>query len=45
MTSAELGVDSESPNAALHLYETCGFAPVRSSTYWRKPLDRAAVAA
>jgi mycothiol synthase len=38
MTSACLGVDSENPNQALHLYERCGFARVRSSTFWRKPL-------
>ena len=39
MTSASLGVDSENANAALHLYESCGFVRVRSSTAWRKPLD------
>jgi len=39
MTSAQLGVDVENPNAALGLYESCGFAPVRSMTAWRKPLD------
>ena len=39
MTSAALGVDAENPNQALHLYERCGFAPVRSMTTWRKPLD------
>ena len=39
MTSAQLGVDVENPNAALRLYESCGFAPVRSMTAWRKPLD------
>jgi mycothiol synthase len=39
MTSASLGVDAENPQAALHLYESCGFARVRSSTFWRKPLD------
>lgn len=38
MTSASLGVDAENPNAALHLYESCGFVRVRSSTAWRKPL-------
>jgi mycothiol synthase len=42
MTSASLGVDSENPNAALHLYEACGFERVRSSTSWRKPLDASA---
>lgn len=41
MTSAALGVDAENPNQALHLYESCGFAPVRSMTTWRKPLDGA----
>ena len=39
MTSASLGVDSENPNAALHLYESCGFRRIRSSTAWRKPLE------
>jgi mycothiol synthase len=39
MTSANLGVDTENPNAALHLYESCGFQRVRSSTAWRKPLE------
>ena len=39
MTSASLGVDSENPNAALHLYEACGFERIRSSTAWRKPLE------
>ena len=38
MTSAYLGVDSENSNAAVHLYETCGFERIRSNSYWRKPL-------
>jgi mycothiol synthase len=42
MTSAWLGVDADNDNAALHLYESCGFAPVRSSTSWRKPLTHTA---
>ena len=41
MTSASLGVDSENPNAALHLYEACGFERIRSSTAWRKALEPA----
>jgi ribosomal protein S18 acetylase RimI-like enzyme len=43
MTTASLGVDSENPNAALHLYEACGFERIRSSTAWRKPLDPTAI--
>ena len=39
MTSASLGVDADNPNAALHLYESCGFDRVRSSIAWRKPLE------
>ena len=39
MTSAYLGVDVDNPHAALHLYESCGFTPVHSTTHWRKPLD------
>ena len=38
MTSAALGVDADNPHQALHLYESCGFMPVRSMTTWRKPL-------
>jgi len=38
MTSACLGVDSENQNAAVHLYESCGFERTRSNTYWHKPL-------
>jgi mycothiol synthase len=38
MTSAALGVDADNPHQALHLYESCGFTPVRSMTTWRKPL-------
>jgi GNAT superfamily N-acetyltransferase len=41
MTSARLGVDAENANAALHLYESCGFVRDQSSTAWRKPLDPA----
>lgn len=38
MTSAWLGVDAENVNAALHLYESCGFERGRSTTAWRRPL-------
>lgn len=38
MTSAWLGVDGENANAALHLYESCGFERGRSTTSWRRPL-------
>jgi mycothiol synthase len=41
MTGAALSVDADNPNAALRLYESCGFAPVRSMTSWRKPLEGA----
>jgi mycothiol synthase len=36
---AYLGVDSENPNQAMTLYESCGFRIVSSETVWRKPLD------
>lgn len=39
MSSAWLGVDGDNANAALHLYESCGFATHLSTTAWRKPLD------
>ena len=38
MTSAGLGVDTENPTGALHLYESLGFAPARRYTAYRKPL-------
>jgi ribosomal protein S18 acetylase RimI-like enzyme len=39
MTSAWLGVDADNENAALALYESCGFRVVRSTTAYRKPID------
>jgi mycothiol synthase len=39
MTSAWLGVDADNANAALHLYESCGFEVMRSTTAYRKPLS------
>jgi mycothiol synthase len=39
MTSAQLGVDSENPNAALHLYESSGFRVDHSGSAWRKDWD------
>jgi ribosomal protein S18 acetylase RimI-like enzyme len=39
MTSAQLGVDAENPNSALHLYESSGFRVERSSSAWRKDWD------
>lgn len=39
MTSAWLGVDADNANAALALYESCGFRVVRSTTAYRKPID------
>lgn len=41
MTSAQLGVDSQNPNDALTLYRRHRFEPVRSSSEWHKPIDRA----
>jgi len=38
--SASLGVDATNPNQALHLYESCGFRVVSSSTAYRKPVPR-----
>jgi mycothiol synthase len=38
MTSAQLGVDSENPYAALGLYERHGFRIVRSASEWHRPL-------
>jgi ribosomal protein S18 acetylase RimI-like enzyme len=38
MTEAALGVDSENPSGALHLYESCGFAAVSREATYRKPL-------
>jgi mycothiol synthase len=39
MSSAQLGVDSENPNAALHLYESAGFRVSQSGSAWRKDWD------
>jgi GNAT superfamily N-acetyltransferase len=39
MTEAALGVDAENPNKALHLYESCGYRPVKRSLVMRKVLD------
>jgi mycothiol synthase len=39
MTSAQLGVDSENPNQALHLYEGAGFGIQTSATAWRRDWD------
>jgi mycothiol synthase len=36
MTDAMLGVDSENPSGALHLYESLGFAAVEHATTYRK---------
>lgn len=38
MTEAALGVDTQNPNGALQLYESCGFRPMSRSTTYRKPL-------
>ena len=38
MTEAALGVDTQNLSGALHLYESCGFRPMRRSTAYRKPL-------
>jgi ribosomal protein S18 acetylase RimI-like enzyme len=40
MTSAQLEVDTENPNQALHLYESAGFRVESSETVWRKDLPR-----
>lgn len=39
MTSACLGVDTQNLSGALHLYESMGYRPVRSSAIYRKPMD------
>ena len=39
MTEGALGVDSENPSGALHLYESCGFVTVSRNATDRKPLD------
>jgi mycothiol synthase len=40
MDQAMLGVDAENPNCALGLYEGLGFAVVRRSTAYHRPLER-----
>ena len=37
-TSANLGVDTDSPTGATALYESLGFAPDKTFTSWRKPM-------
>jgi GNAT superfamily N-acetyltransferase len=39
MTEATLGVDTQNPNGALGLYESIGFAPIKRSVTYRKPLE------
>ena len=39
MTEAALGVDAENPNKALHLYESCGYQPVKKSYTMRKVME------
>jgi mycothiol synthase len=39
MTEAALGVDTENPSGALHLYESMGFRPVRRDSIYRKPME------
>lgn len=38
MTEAALGVDSENPSGARHLYEKMGFRVEKRVTFFRKPL-------
>jgi mycothiol synthase len=38
MTEGALGVDTENPSGALHLYESCGFVVTKRFTVYRKPL-------
>jgi mycothiol synthase len=38
MTEGALGVDTENPNGALGLYESCGFVAVNREATYRKPL-------
>jgi mycothiol synthase len=40
MSDAGLGVDAENISGALHLYEHMGYAVVKRSTVYRKPLER-----
>jgi GNAT superfamily N-acetyltransferase len=39
MTEAALGVDAQNPNKALHLYESCGYQPVKKSYTLRKAIE------
>jgi ribosomal protein S18 acetylase RimI-like enzyme len=39
MTEAALGVDTQNPSGALHLYESCGFVPVSRTIEYRRPFD------
>jgi mycothiol synthase len=39
MSSAQLGVDSENPNQALHLYQGAGFGVHSSASAWRRDWD------
>ena len=39
-TSASLGVDTDSPTGATALYESLGFAPEKTFTAYRKPMER-----
>lgn len=38
MTEACLGVDTQNPSGALHLYESCGYRQINSSTTYRKAI-------
>lgn len=38
MTEAMLGVDTQNPNGALQLYESCGFKPTKRGVTYRKNL-------
>lgn len=38
MTEAALGVDATNPTGALHVYEDCGFTPVKTDIVYRKSL-------
>jgi GNAT superfamily N-acetyltransferase len=39
MTEAMLGVDTQNPNGAFRLYESCGFKPVMRSIIYEKPVN------
>jgi mycothiol synthase len=39
MTEGALGVDTQNPSGALHLYESCGFVRQSRNAIYRKPLD------